>query len=53
MSHQGVLEIYQLRSSLGQWESVCADGFGSREANVTCWSLGYENGDIASVPNRL
>lgn len=49
--HQGVVEVYQ--SSTNQWETVCADGVGRREARVICLSLGYENGSIASTPNSF
>ena len=49
--HQGSIEVYQ--SSTNQWETVCADGIGRREARIICLSLGYENGSIALTPSSL
>ena len=45
----GRLEIY----FLGQWGTVCANGFGRREADVACRQLGFTSADDYGNVNDL
>ncbi|WAQ98226.1 L3BPA-like protein [Mya arenaria] len=41
----GVVQFYEN----GKWNSLCADGFGRKDANVVCRQLGFKNGMALNI----
>ncbi|XP_052793637.1 scavenger receptor cysteine-rich domain superfamily protein-like isoform X2 [Mya arenaria] len=44
----GVVQFYEN----GKWNSLCADGFGRKDANVVCRQLGFKNGMALNVSSE-